>query len=95
MLIRDAEKLWKAEQASDSAKSLATLCYLTMACTLYGDEELRVETAIEARAMARRLSLIDVRKTDDLVIGFCQLPADKIHPLKILLVVRFVEFSDA
>ncbi|PVH97206.1 nitrate assimilation regulatory protein nirA [Periconia macrospinosa] len=79
--IRDAEKLWKAESLSDSPKNLAALCYLAMACTVHGEEQLRFESTTETRAMAKRMALIGVRPTDDLIKEFHQLPADKIKEM--------------
>lgn len=78
---REAEKLWRAEQTPDDPKNLAALCYLSMACNVYGDEKLRQETAAETRAMATRMSLIGTRPTDDLTAAFHELPGDKIREL--------------
>lgn len=73
--------MFKAERHSDSAKTLAALCYLILASGLYGDEELRLAAATEARAMAERMSLMDVLPSEELIAGFRQLPADKIKEL--------------
>lgn len=78
---REAEKLWRAEQASDDPKNLAALCYLMMACNLSGEEKLRHEISLETRAMATRMSLIGTRPTDDLTAAFHQLPENRIREL--------------
>ncbi|CAI6339989.1 unnamed protein product [Periconia digitata] len=79
--IQDAEKLWKAERMSDSPKNLAALCYLALACTAHGDEQLRFDSVVEIRAMAKRMALIDVRPSDNVIEKFHQLPVEKIKEM--------------
>jgi hypothetical protein len=48
---------------------------------MYGDEHLRFNAMTDTRAMAKRMTLIGVQPTEEIIKGFHQLPADKIKEI--------------
>ncbi|KAJ4111465.1 hypothetical protein NW768_011819 [Fusarium equiseti] len=79
--IDEAQRLWQAEQPSQTPNQVAGLVYLALATGISGRDELGIFYAAECRKLAEVMNLFGVQPTETLVSTFHCLSPDKIKSL--------------
>lgn len=79
--LEEAQNFWRADRTSETLSSLSARCYLSIAATMSGRENLRAPLVKEIRDIAIKLKLFDVRATEELVLAFHKLPTQEVRQL--------------
>jgi hypothetical protein len=77
--MQESEKLWLTERNLDTPLNLAATCYLAMAGTMNGTDQLAGILVQDSRSMAIKMNLFGVPPTNDLITTFQQLSVKKMR----------------
>lgn len=79
--FKEARNFWHADRTSETPSNLSARCYLSLGATMSGREDVRAPLVKEIGAIAVKLKFLGVPPTEELVLAFHKLPAQRIRQL--------------